>query len=111
MNMLAGWLIYGLSVFIAAHIIPGVEVKDLSTALIVAIALGIINTFIKPILTILTLPITIITLGLFSLVLNALLILLVSNVVQGFHVSGLLSALLFGLALSIVNSLLNMIVW
>lgn len=110
MNLLIGWLVSGISIFIAAKVIPGVSIQDLSTALIVAIVLGIINTFLKPILTFLTLPITILTLGLFSLILNALLILLASNLVAGFHVSGLFAALLFGLVLSIVNSILNMIV-
>lgn len=110
MNLLIGWLISGLSIFISAKLIPGVHVRDLSTALIVAIVLGVINTFIKPILTLLTLPITIVTLGLFSLIVNALLILLVSRLVDGFQVSGLMAAILFGLVLSVVNSILNIIV-
>lgn len=110
MGLLITWLVSGLSIFIAAHIIPGVEVADLTSALIVAVVLGIINTFLKPILTILTLPITIVTLGLFSLVLNALLIMLASRIVTGFTVSGLLPAILFSIVLSIVNSILNSIV-
>ncbi len=110
MGLLITWIVSGLSIFIAAYIIPGVEVADLTSALIVAVVLGIINTFLKPVLTILTLPITIITLGLFSLILNALLIMLASRLVAGFTVSGLLPAILFSIVLSIVNSILNSIV-
>lgn len=110
MNTIVGWIVNGIAVFITAKLLPGVVLKDLSTALIVAVVLGIINTFLKPILQILTLPITILTLGLFSFILNALLILLVSKIVPGFQISGLLTALLFGIVLSIISGILNAIV-
>ena len=86
-----------------SYIIPGVAVDSFTTALVVAVVLGIINIFLRPILVILTLPITIITLGLFALVLNALLIMLAANLVPGFEVSGFWAALLFALLLSVVS--------
>lgn len=109
MNLVLTLLINSLAIFITAYILPGVDVKDLYSALIVAIFLGIINTFIKPVLVLLTLPITIITLGLFTLVINAFLILFVSNVVPGFKVDGFWWAIIFSLVLSIVNSFLERI--
>lgn len=110
MNLFIRWLISGLAIFTIAYVLPGVQVDDLASALIVAVVLGILNTFIKPILVILTLPITILTLGLFSLFINAFLILFVERLVPRFAVSGLFSALVFGLVLSIINSVVHAIV-
>lgn len=86
-----------------SYIIPGVSVDGFITALIVAVILGLVNTFIKPILVILTLPITIVTLGLFLLVINAVVILLVAWLVPGFMVSGFVAAVFFSLLLTIVG--------
>lgn len=107
MNILVQILINGLAVFITAYLLPGVHVSNFITAIIVGIVLGIVNTFVKPILVILTLPITIVTLGLFYLVLNALLILLVAKVVPGFSVANFWWAILFGLVMSLVSWFLN----
>jgi putative membrane protein len=98
------WIISTLAILIAAYLIPGVTTTILA-AIIFAVVLGIINTFIKPIIKILTLPITIITLGLFSLVVNALLILLAANFVPDFSVDGFWSALLFSIVVSLINAL------
>lgn len=87
---------------IAAVIVPGVTVT-LSGAIIAAIVLGALNLFIRPALVILTLPITVLTLGLFSLVINALMVMLASYVVPGFMVDGFLTAFLFALALAVIN--------
>lgn len=100
------WAVSTAAILVTAYIIPGVAVT-LVGAIVLAVVLGLINTFIKPILTILTLPLTIITLGLFSLVLNAALIMLASYVVPGFVVTGFLPALLFSIVLSFVNALFN----
>ncbi|OGK55920.1 hypothetical protein A3J15_02675 [Candidatus Roizmanbacteria bacterium RIFCSPLOWO2_02_FULL_38_10] len=111
MDIIIRLIINSLAVFFTAKLLPGmVTVEDLYAALLVAVILGLINTFVKPILKILTLPITILTLGLFSLILNALLILLVDRLVPGFSVNGLFAAIIFGFALSIVNSLLHLLV-
>jgi putative membrane protein len=86
---------------------PGVHVASFTTALIVAIVLGLLNIFIKPILVILTLPVTILTLGLFLLVINALIILLCTNIVGGFHVDSFWTALIFSIVLSLLQSIMN----
>jgi len=92
---------------IAAYLLPGVHVIDLWTALVVALVMGILNVLIKPLLIILTLPITIITFGLFLLVINALLVLLASHIVPGFTVDGFWWALLFSLVISFINLVLS----
>lgn len=107
MSILINWFISGVAVFVSAYILPGVDLDSFVTALIVAIVLGVVNAIIKPVLLILTLPITIVTLGLFTLVINALMILLVDALVPGFQVENFWWALLFSLVLSIVNGVLN----
>lgn len=107
MNILISWFVSALVVLTAAYILPGVEVESFTAALVTAVVLGIINIFIKPLITIFTLPITIITLGLFMLVINALMILLASAIVPGFSVAGLGWAILFSLLLSLINSFIN----
>jgi putative membrane protein len=86
MKLLIKILVTAILVIIIANIMPGVHVATFTTALFVAIVLGLLNIFIKPILVIFTLPVTILTLGLFLLVINALLILLCTNIVGGFSV-------------------------
>lgn len=98
------WIISTISILIAAYLIPGVTVTILG-AIILAVVLGIINIFIKPIIFVLTLPITVLTLGLFSLVINALLILLASRIVPDFSVDGFVPALLFSIVVSLINTL------
>jgi len=107
MNILINWLISALVILSVAYILPGVHVVSFVSALVVALVLGIINAIIKPVLVILTLPINILTLGLFTLVINALLILLAAKIVPGFRVDGFWWALLFGIILSVANSVLN----
>lgn len=99
-------IVNALAVIISAYILPGVKVDGFLTAVVVAVVLGVVNMFIKPILLLLTLPLNILTLGLFTFVINALLVLLVSNLVPGFKVSGFLWALIFSLVLSVISSFL-----
>ena len=103
-------LINAIAVFVTAKILPGVYIDSFVTALVVAVVLGVINTFLKPVLLLLTLPVTILTLGLFTFVINALLVLLAAALVSGFQVKNLLWALLFSLVLSLVNSVLQSLV-
>lgn len=110
MIFLIHWLMTTIAVLIAAYVLPGVNVKGFVTALVTALVLGLINTFIRPILLILTLPINILTLGLFTFVINALLIMLTSAVVPGFDVRNFWWALLFGLVLSVIKWALSAIV-
>ena len=109
MRLLLKWLIMAASIIIAAYFIPGVRVGSFLSALWVALFLGIVNILIRPILILVTLPINILTLGLFTFVINAALILLASSVIKGFEVAGFWWALLYSIVLSVVNSLLNLI--
>ena len=107
MEIVVRALINALAVWIAAYVLPGVKVDGFLTALVVAIILGVVNAFLKPVLIVLTIPITIVTLGLFIFVINALLILLVARIVPGFTVANFWWALGFSLMLSLVNSFLQ----
>lgn len=107
MNFLVRLLISTVAVIVSAYILPGVAVDSFMTAIIVAIILSLLNVIVKPILIVLTIPITIFTLGLFLLVINALIILLADSLISGFEVDGFLYALIFSIVLSIVNALLS----
>lgn len=106
MNFILRILLTALAVVILAKFLPGVEVEGYLTAIVVAIVLAILNLLVKPILVIFTLPVTILTLGLFLLVINAIIILLADAFVSGFGVRGFFIALLFSLLLSLFQSLL-----
>ncbi|MES2574515.1 MAG: phage holin family protein [Bacteroidota bacterium] len=110
MKLLIRILITSALVLLIAHFMPGVHVKDFITALLVAIVLGLLNIFIKPIFVLLTLPFTIFTLGLFLLVINAIIILLCTNIVGGFKVDTFFTALIFSVVLSLSQSILFAIV-
>lgn len=110
MKLIIRWIVTTLAILAGAYILPGVDVDGFVTALVAALVLGIINALVKPVLLILTLPINVLTLGLFTFVLNALLILLVDVIVPGFAVAGFGSALLFSLVLAVVTFLLHMII-
>ena len=107
MNFIIRFLLNGLAVYLAAYILDGVDVAGYGTAIIVALVISIANVVVKPILILLTIPITILTLGLFLLVINALIILLVDYLVPGFKVDGFWWALFCSLILSIFNSLFD----
>lgn len=96
-----------LAVLVAAYILPGVTVDNFFAALVAALVLALVNFFVRPLLVILTLPITIFSLGLFLLVINALLVLFVAAVVPGFAVGGFWWALLFSFLVSLVSTFLN----
>lgn len=109
MNWIIKLLITTILVVVLAHFLPGISVDSLQTALIVAVVLGLLNVFLKPVLVFLTIPATIITLGLFLLVINAIIILVGDYFVDGFYVSGFWSAFVFSILLSISQSILNKI--
>jgi putative membrane protein len=92
MYLLLRWLMNAVALLVVANLVPGIHVESLYTALFVALVLGIVNAVIRPILVILTLPITVLTLGLFTLIINALLFWFVSTVVKGFFVAGFVPA-------------------
>ena len=106
MAHLLNWLISTLGVLIAAYLVSGVTVRSFWAALIAALVLGIMNTILRPVLVVLTLPLTLVTLGLFIFVINALMVMLTSAIVPGFHVNSFWWALLFSLVLSLINFVL-----
>ncbi|MCK9352464.1 MAG: phage holin family protein [Candidatus Paceibacterota bacterium] len=101
--------LHTLAIMIASYIIPGVTVPNWFTALVLAVVLGILNTFLKPILIFLTLPVTILTLGLFALVINTALILLATLIVPGFAVAGFFTAFIFGIVLFFINAFFSIL--
>lgn len=101
-------LVTGLAVWVATYVLDGVHLENNArTIIIVALVLALLNAIVKPILIILTIPVTIVTLGLFLLVINALMVVWTSNLVDGFKVDGWLTALLFSLIVSVVSSILH----
>ncbi len=105
MNVLIRLLITAGIVVLLAHFLPGVVVNGFVEALIVAVVLGLLNVIVKPILVVLTIPITILTLGVFLFVINALIILLADHFIDGFSVNGFWTALLFSVLLSVCESI------
>lgn len=106
MEILINWLVSSLVIIITAYLLPGIHIENFFTAVVLALVLGVLNILVKPLLLLLTLPITIVTLGLFTLVINALIILLAAKLVPGFVVDGFWWAVLF----SVVSSILNFFV-
>jgi putative membrane protein len=106
MKFILRLLLSALAVVLLANILPGVHVATFGIAVLVALVLSLLNFLVKPLLVILTLPVTIVTFGLFLLVINALIILMAGGLVSGFTVDGFWWALLFSLLLSLVQSIL-----
>ena len=98
-------LLNAAALIIASYLIPGVDVDNFYSAVIVAIVLAILNAFVKPLLIIVTIPITILTLGLFLFCINAIIILIADSLIDGFAVNGLLWALLLSFLMSVLNSI------
>ncbi len=109
MEIIYSLAISALAVGITSYLLPGVTVTGYIPAILVAIVLTILNTFLKPVLLILTLPVNILTIGVFTFVINAGIIMLASSLVEGFSVDWFWWALIFGVVLSVVNALLFML--
>ncbi|OPJ55138.1 phage holin family protein [Alkalithermobacter paradoxus] len=101
------WLISALSIYLTAKLLGYVHVSDFSTTLVAAAILGIINTLIKPIIVMFTIPINFMTLGLFTFIINGFMLYLASALVEGFVIYGLLGAIVASIVLSIVNMILS----
>lgn len=101
------WLITAVSLLITAQIVPGIEIKNFTVALIAAVALGLINAIIRPLLILFTLPLTILTLGLFIFVVNAISFSLASYFISGFEVKSFFDALFGSIVVSIISAVLN----
>lgn len=109
-NWLVNWLLSALSLVIVAHVIPGFQVSGFAAALIAALVIGFVNGTIGVLLKILTFPLTIITLGIFWIVINALMLKLAAALVPGFRIQGFLPAFLGSIVLSLVNMALRFMV-
>ena len=109
MKLIIKLLLNALAVIILAYLLPGVGVDSMVTAIIVAIVLSVLNFLVKPILIVLTLPITLVTLGLFLLVINAIIILIAAHFIPGFEVTNIWWAIIFSLLLSFLQSVLHSI--
>ena len=111
LSLLARWIVNAAALLLVAYMYPGVHVESFFAAAMAALVLGLINAVIRPILVILTFPVTLLTLGLFLFVINALLFWLVAEIVQGFHVSGFLAALIGSILYSLITLLTSWILF
>ena len=105
-GILVNLLIYTISIFAVSYILPGIEVDSFMTALIVAVVMAVLNVTLKPLLILITIPLTVITFGLFLLVVNVLVLYVADALIDGFHIAGFWWALAFSLLVSLVNSIL-----
>lgn len=111
MQLLVIWVLNALALLTVAYVLPGIHVDGFAAALIAALVLGLINTLIRPLLILLTLPVTVVTLGLFILVINGLLFWFAGSVLKGFEVSGFWYGVAGALLYSIVSSVLSMLIF
>ncbi|MGE8547393.1 phage holin family protein [Alcaligenes sp. WGS1538] len=107
MTLLLVWILNAVALLVVAYILPGITVASFGSALIAALVLGLLNTLVKPVLVLLTLPITIVTLGLFLLVLNALVFWFAGSILKGFQVNGFWWAVIGAIVYSLVSGLLS----
>ena len=105
--MLTRIIISTISIMIVGYILPGVVVTSPVSALVVAVVLALLNAIVRPVLIILTLPVTVVTLGLFLLVINGIIVLIANHFVRGFSVSGLFTAIIFSILVSLINGVLG----
>ncbi len=107
MGLIGNLLVNVFALFVVSYIIPGFVINDFTTAIVVAVVFGVINTFVKPLLKIITLPLTFLTLGLSAFLINVLLLLFVAYIVPGFEIANFLTAVYASLLLSITNAFLG----
>lgn len=110
MNILISLILNAFALLATAYIVPGFHVANFTTAILAAIVLGVVNTFIKPILNLIALPLTVVTLGLFSFVINAVVLFIAAAVVKGLTIDGWVPAILGAIVLSIVSTFLNSVI-
>ncbi|MDH2236312.1 phage holin family protein [Pigmentiphaga sp. GD03639] len=110
MTLLLVWLLNAVALLVVAYLLPGITVASFGSALIAALVLGLLNSLVKPVLVLLTLPITVVTLGLFLIVLNALLFWFAGSILKGFQVNGFWWAVIGAVLYSLISGLLSAIV-
>ncbi|ANN79869.1 phage holin family protein [Bordetella flabilis] len=107
MTLILVWILNAVALLVVAYLLPGITVASFGSALIAALVLGLLNMLVKPVLVLLTLPITIVTLGLFLLILNALLFWFTGSILKGFQVNGFWWAVIGAILFSIISGLLS----
>jgi len=110
MRLLVTWLINALALLALPYLMPTVSIDSFVMALLVAVVLGFVNTILRPILILLTLPVTVVTLGLFIFVINGLLFWMVGNMFSGFHVAGFWTAVLAAMLYSVISWALSTLI-
>lgn len=109
MTLILVWILNAVALLVVAYLLPGITVASFGSALIAALVLGLLNMLVKPVLVLLTLPITIVTLGLFLIILNALLFWFAGSILKGFQVNGFWWAVIGAILYSIISGLLSML--
>lgn len=109
MILLLRWILFTLAIMFVAWLVPGIGVENFQTAMLVTVIMALINIFIRPLIVFITLPINILTLGIFTLVINALLFMLAGYIAPGFYVDGFLAAFLGSVVLSFLGLIINMV--
>jgi len=107
MKIIVRWLLLAAALLLVAYLYPGVTISSFGSAMIAAFVLGLFNTLLRPILVLLTLPVTVVTLGLFLFVINALMFYFAASVLNGFHVSGFAAALIGSLIYSLCGMVID----
>lgn len=107
MNILVEWLLRALIILVTSYFVPGFRIDSFTTSLVLVIILGALNLFVKPLLVLFTLPITILTLGLFTFVVNAIVLELAALFVRGVHIDSFLTAIVAAVVISFISSLVN----
>lgn len=109
-RLIIRWVLFALALLFTAWIVPGISFANFQTALLAAFVMGLVNIFIRPIILIFTLPLNLLTLGLFTFVINAFMLWLVAKIVVGFTITGFLAALLGSILLSVISIFINKMV-
>ena len=109
LSFILHWLVLAVALFVAARLVPGVHVTSYGVLAVAALVIGLVNAFVRPVLVLLSLPLTIVTLGLFYLVVNGVCLMLAAALVPGFRVDGCGAAILGALVISIVGWLINLL--
>ncbi|WP_348754143.1 phage holin family protein [uncultured Aquincola sp.] len=107
MKLIVRWMLLAAALLLVAYLYPGVAVQSFGSALIAALVLGLLNTIVRPVLVLLTLPVTLLTLGLFLFVINAITFWMAASVLQGFYVTGFVAALIGSLIYSLAGMVID----
>ena len=108
-RLLLKWVLNSFALFLVMKLVPGIQIDRFQDLLAGALVIGLLNTFLRPIITLLTLPVTVLTLGLFTLVINGLMFFLAAHLVTGFHVTGFFASFVAALFFSLFSFILNML--